>query len=133
MRLGEIEDVNVIANTGSIRRVVVSSVNFDVWSFTKRHLQHSGNEMRLWSVVFAKFLGCAGGIEVAQTNKFDAMNLVVPAQNLFECEFGFAVRTDGARQRRFDDWHPIGRTENRARRRKDDPSDISRDHGIKQI
>ena len=38
MRIGEIEDVNVIANTGSIRRVVVGSVDFDVRFFTERHL-----------------------------------------------------------------------------------------------
>ena len=38
MRLGEIEDVNVIANTGSIRRVVIGSVNFDIRSFTERYL-----------------------------------------------------------------------------------------------
>src|ERR1700758_1368817 len=112
MRLGEIEDVNVIANTGSIWRVIVSSVNFDVRSFTKRHLQHSRNEMRLWSMVFAKFLGCPGGIEVAEANKFDAMNLVVPAQNLFECEFGFAIGTDGTRLRGFVDWYSIGRPKN---------------------
>src|SRR5215831_17367806 len=56
MRVGEIEDVNVIANTGSIRCVVVGSVNFDVWFFTERHLQHSRNQMRLRSMVFAKFL-----------------------------------------------------------------------------
>src|SRR4029453_17865342 len=89
--------------------------------------------MRLRSMVFAKFLGCAGGIEVAQANKFHPMNLVVPAQNLFEGKFGFAVRTDGARLGGFVDWHPIRRTKNRARRREDDPPDVSRDHGVEQI
>ena len=43
MRLGEIEDVNVIANTSSIRRLVVSSINFDVRFFTKRHVQNRRN------------------------------------------------------------------------------------------
>src|SRR5262249_10137098 len=116
MRVGEIEDVNVIANTGSIRRVVVGSVNFDLRFFTKRHLQHSRNEMRLRSMVFAKFHGRAGGIEVAQTNKFHAMNLVVPTQNLFEREFGFAVRINGTGLCGFVDWHAIRRTKDRAGR-----------------
>src|SRR6516164_10424542 len=84
MRLGQIEDVNVIANTGSIRRVVISSVNFDVRSFTQRHLQHSRNQMRLRPMVFTKSLRCAGGIEVAQANKFHTMNLMVPTQNSFK-------------------------------------------------
>src|SRR6266487_4451247 len=133
MRIREIEDVNVIANTGSIRRVVVGSVNVDVWFFSERHLQHSRNEMRLRSMVFAKSLGCAGGIEVAQTNKFHSMNLVVPAQNFFKREFGFAVGTDGTRLRGFVDWQAIWRTKKGACRRKDDPPHTSRDHGIEQI
>jgi hypothetical protein len=61
------------------------------------------------------------------------MNLVVPAKHFFEGEFGFAVWADGARLRGFVDWQAIGRTEKRACRRKDDPPDISRDHGIEQI
>src|SRR4029453_2986536 len=133
MRVGEIEDVNVIANTGSIWRVVVGSVNFDVRSFSESHLQHSWNEMRLRSMVFAKSLGCAGGIEVAQTNKFHPMNLVVPTKNFFESEFGFAGGTDGTRLRGFVDWQAIRRTKKGACRRKDDPPHTSRDHGIEQI
>src|SRR6478735_5604157 len=133
MRIGEIEDVDVIANTGSIRRVVVGSVNFDVRFFTERHLQHRRNEMRLRSMVLAKFLGCAGGVEVAQTNKFHSMNFVVPAQNFFKCEFGFAVGTDGTQLRGFINWQAIGRTKKSARRRKDDPTHPSRKHGIEQI
>src|SRR5215831_824215 len=89
--------------------------------------------MRLWSMVFAKFPGCAGSIEVAQANKFHPINLIVPTQNFLEREFGFAVGTDGARLHRFVDWQPIGRPKNSAGRRKDDPPDISRDHGIEQI
>src|SRR4029077_4070359 len=133
MSVGEIEDVNVIANTGSIRRVVVGSVNFNVRSFTERHLQHSWNEVRFRSMVLAKFLGCAGGIEVAQTNKFHSMNFVVPAEHFFEHEFGFAVGTDGTRLRGFVDWQAIGRTKKSACRRKDDPPHTNRDHGIEQI
>src|SRR5262249_25135606 len=110
MRVGEIEDVNVIANTGSIRSVVVGAVDFDVRFCNERHLQHSRNEMRLRSMVFAKFLRCTGGVEIAQANKFQPMNLVVPAQNFFEGEFGFAIGTDGTRLRCFVNWHPIGRT-----------------------
>jgi len=133
MRVGEIEDVNVIANTGPIRRVVVGAVNFEVRFFTERHLQHSRNEVRLRSMVFAKFLGCAGGIEVAQANKFHSMNLVVPAQNFLEREFGFTVGTNGTRLRGFVDWQAIRRTKKGACRRKDDPPHTSRDHGIEQI
>ena len=130
MCLGEIENVNVIANTGSIRRVVIGSVNFNVRSFTERHLQHSRNQMCLRSMVFTKSLRCTGGIEVAQANKPKAMNLVVPAQDFFKRQFGFAVRTDGTRLRGFVDWQAIGRAKKSACGRKDNPPDISRYHRI---
>ena len=133
MRVGEIEDVDVIANTRSIRRVVVVSVDFDVRFLTECHLQHSWNEMRLRSMVFAKFLRCAGGVEVAQANKFHPMDVVVPTQNFFEREFGFAIGTDGTWLCGFIDWHAIRRTKDRAGGREDDPPDISRDHRVEQI
>src|SRR4051794_10095575 len=107
MRLGEIDDMDVIANTGSIRRVVVGPVNLNARFFTERHLKHSWNEMRLRSMVLAEVLRCAAGVEVAQTNKFHSMDFVVPAQNFLEHEFGFPVRTDGTRLRRFVNWQPI--------------------------
>src|SRR5262245_40072032 len=110
VRVGKIEDMNVIANTRSIGRVVVRAVDFDIRFFTKRRLKHIRNEMCLRSMVFAKFLRCARGIEVPKANKFHSMNLVVPAQNFFEGEFGFAIRTDGTRLRCFINWHPIWRT-----------------------
>src|SRR3954462_11321005 len=89
--------------------------------------------MRLRSMVFAEFLGCARGIEVAQTNKFHPMNFVVPAQNLLKRQFGFAVGTDGTRLRGFVDWQAIGRTKKSAGRRKDDAPHTSRDYGVEQI
>ena len=110
MRVSQIEDVDVIANTSSIRCVVIGSVDFDVRFFTERHLQHSRNEMRLRPMVLAEFLGCAGGIEIAQANKFQPVNFVVPAQHFLEHEFGFAVRIDRTRLRGFIDWQAIGRS-----------------------
>ena len=47
-------------------------------------------------MVLAEFLGRAGRVEITERNKLQPVNLVVPAQNLFECEFGFAVGIDRA-------------------------------------
>src|SRR5262249_35857618 len=114
VRLGKIKDVNVVANTCSVGGVVVGSINFDVRPPTERCLQHSRNEMRLRPVVFAKFLRCTGGVEIAQANKLQPVNLIVPAQNFLKREFGLAVWVDRARRRGFVNGHAIGRTKNRA-------------------
>ena len=70
--------------------------------------------MRLRVMVFAEPLRCTRGVEIAQANKFHAVNLIVPAQNILECEFGFAVWIDRASWRGFVDWHSIWRPKDRA-------------------
>src|SRR5437867_8428072 len=44
-------------------------------------------------MIFAEVLSCTGRIEVAQTNKLQSMDLVVPPQDFFESQLRFALRT----------------------------------------
>ena len=46
MRLGEILDVNVIADRGSVRSRVVDPIDVDVRSLSEDGLQHQGDEVR---------------------------------------------------------------------------------------
>ena len=43
MRSREIENVNVVANTGAIQSFIIRPVNFYVWLLAKRNLEHVGN------------------------------------------------------------------------------------------
>src|SRR3954470_3029566 len=64
VRVREVDNVNVISNTGSIGCIVIRSVNLDAWALAERHPHHGGNQMRLRPVIFAEVLGGAGGVEV---------------------------------------------------------------------
>ena len=86
MRARQIENVNVVANAGAIRCVVIGAVNFNMRFFAERDLQHIRDEMRLAAMVFAKFCRRAGGIEIAQRDKAQSVDLIVPAQDFLEGE-----------------------------------------------
>ena len=84
-------------------------------------------------MIFAELLCGAGGVEVTQTNKLYAIDLVVPAQKFFESQFRFAVGADRARRSGFVDWQAIRRAEDGAGRRKHHPPDAGCDHGVEQV
>ena len=66
MRACKIDDMDVIANTCAVGRLIVGSVNFDIRALTERDLQHGGNQMCLRPMIFAEVLRGAGRIEVTQ-------------------------------------------------------------------
>ena len=55
VRPGKIDNVNVIADAGAIRRVVIGPVNFDVRLLAERNFEHVRNEMGFDAMVFAEF------------------------------------------------------------------------------
>ena len=87
MSAGKVDNVNVIADAASIRRLIIRSKDFDVWSLAKRSFENIWNQMCFDSMVFAKFLRSSGSIEIAERNKFQSVDLAVPAENFFEGEF----------------------------------------------
>src|ERR1700730_16615141 len=71
MRLGEILDVDVIANRGSVSSRVIDPIDVDVRSLSEGRLQHQGDEVRFGFVKLADLaLGVASGsIEIAQRHR----------------------------------------------------------------
>src|SRR5256885_8488230 len=69
VRTRKIDNMDVVANTRSIGRFVISTVNFKIRFLAQRDLQHGGNQMCLRPMIFAELLGRARGVEIAQTNK----------------------------------------------------------------
>src|SRR5207302_6743309 len=60
----QVDDVNVVANTGSVRSFIIVPVNFHVRFLTERDLKHVWDQVRLDPVIFAETPRCAGRIEV---------------------------------------------------------------------
>src|SRR5438093_11660494 len=67
MSLGEIVDVNIVANAGAVRSWIIGAVNLDMRSPSQDGLQNERDQMGLRVVVFANgSIGAgAGGLEIA--------------------------------------------------------------------
>ena len=74
--------------------MVVIAVNHDLVALALGHLEHQRDQVCLRLVVFAEIGGGAGGVKVTQCRIFDPVDFVVPAQDFFKTEFGFAVGID---------------------------------------
>src|SRR4051812_24667272 len=133
MRASEIKDVDVITDARSVRCLVIRPVNLHVPFLAERHFQDVRDEMSLDAVVFAKTVGGAGGVEVAQRNKPKIMNLAVPMQDLLESQFGFAVRIDGPLRQVLVNRDSFRRTKNRAGGREDEALRARSKHGIEKV
>jgi hypothetical protein len=94
--LGEVDDVDIVADAGAVRGLVVGAVDFDVRFLAEGDLDDVRDEVGLAAVVFAISDGGAGGVEVAEGDEFEAVDFVVPAKDFLEEEFRLAVGVDGA-------------------------------------
>src|SRR5215469_8723324 len=78
VRPGEIDDVRVIANTGPVARRIIVTVNRNLFALTESDLQHQRNEMALGLVRLPILFRSAGGIEITERDRAQAVDLVVP-------------------------------------------------------
>ena len=107
MSLGEIDDVNVVADTGAVRSGVVGAKDSAFLLLGKRDAQHVGDEVRLDSALFAKFLAATGGVEIAERHKLQPVQLAVPFEYRLEHQLAFAVRVDWLLRSLLSDRHGV--------------------------
>src|SRR4029077_8346955 len=62
----KVNDMDVVANTCSICRLVIGAVNFDIRFSAKRDLKHVGDQMCLLTMIFPEALSRTSCVEVAQ-------------------------------------------------------------------
>src|SRR4030095_9890128 len=55
MRMGQIDNMDVIANAGAIRRFVIGPENLNMFFLSQCNLEHVWNQMRFAAVIFSKF------------------------------------------------------------------------------
>ena len=78
MRLRQVEDVDVIADAGAVGRRIIRAENLALRLLAERDLQHVRNQMRLDAMMFAEFFARAGGVEVAEGDELQPVNLLIP-------------------------------------------------------
>src|SRR5438876_1965117 len=114
VRLGEVNDVNVVANASAIRRGVIGAEDVALRRLAEDGLEHVGNQMRLDSVVFAEALARTRRVEVTERDELQTVNSLIPLQHLFEHQLRLAVRIDRARRQFFGHRQPLRSAVHRA-------------------
>ncbi len=133
MGLCEVEDMDVVADTGAVGRGVVGSEDGDVRFLSERDFEHVWDEMGFDAVIFAEAFRGACGVEVAKGDAAEAVDFVVPTEDFFELQFGFAVRVDGRLWGGLGDGHGFRNAEGCAGGREDHFEDSGGDHGFEEI
>ena len=114
MGLGQIDDVNVVADATAIGGGVVGSVDLHGLLPAQCHHENIGNEMGLDPVILAELSGGSGGVEVAERHEGDAVQFSVPAEDLLEHQLRLPVGIDRFLEEGLVDRHRLGNAECRA-------------------
>lgn len=93
--IGDIEDVDVIANAGAVGGGVIGTEDFELRDEAESGVENFGDEMGFDAMGFAALCGGAGGVEIAESGVVKTGVGAVVGENFFEAELGFAVRVDG--------------------------------------
>ena len=93
VRIGQVVHMNVVANTGAIRRRVVGAVDPQRWSVRGGGGERQWNQMSFRIVElanFAAFVG-PGGVEITETHRAQSVSAAVSLQRVFKKKFRCAV------------------------------------------
>src|SRR5215470_11967130 len=93
MRLGEILDMDVVADRRAVRGRVIGAVDLDVGPPSESGLKHERNEVSLRLVAFTDFtVGVGtGGIKIAERHPAQPIGLAIPMQCPLNRELGLAI------------------------------------------
>src|SRR6185437_8330646 len=131
---GEVVDVDVIADAGSIGSGIIVAEDRDSLALPERRLQDDRNQVRLGRVVLAQIpLGAgAGGVEVAQRRISEAVGPCVVGQRALDDQLGEPVGIDGLLRLLLGDWNPFGFAVGGGRAGEYDLQDAGRAHRFEQ-
>lgn len=93
--IGDIEDVNVVADAGAVGRRVIEAENFELGDIAESGVENAGNEMGFGAMVLAALGGGAGGVEIAENGVLQSGVGAIVGKDFLEAELGFAVGIDG--------------------------------------
>src|SRR5581483_5732533 len=133
MGLGQINDVDIIPDAGAVGRGIIGAVNLALGGLAERDFEDVRDEVGFDAMMFAEFLAGAGGVEIAEGDKLEAVDLVIPVQHLLEHELGFAVGVDGTLGQIFGHRDAVGGAVGGAGGTEDELFHFGFDGGVQQL
>ena len=111
MGLGDVDDVDVVADAGAVWRGIIGAEDLAFLGLSEGDLEHVGDQVRLHPVMFAEAFAGPGGVEVAEGDELHAVELVIPLEDLLEHQLGLAVGIHRLLRRGLVDGHAVRRAE----------------------
>lgn len=94
VRLREIVDMDVVANTGAVRRGIVGAEDRNRAGCLESGAENVWDEMGFGFVAFGVAVPRAGGVEITEDSVAESVNLAEPFQDDFGLQLGLAVWID---------------------------------------
>ena len=95
VRIGDIENVDIVADAGAVGSGIVGTENFELWDEAKCGVENLGDEVGFDAMGFAALGRGASGVEIAERGVMDAGVGAIVGEDFFEAQLGFTVRVDG--------------------------------------
>ena len=106
MGVGQIGDVNIVADAGAVGGGIVVAIDADRRATPQSYIEHERNQMGFRVVGFAAgdaigAFGSPSDIEVAQRGVAQAVDSIEPPQHVLDQELGLSISIGGAEARIF--------------------------------
>jgi hypothetical protein len=132
---GQVIDVHVVPQAGSVRGGVVGAEQLQVGPLADRHVDRDRDQVGLRVVVLANgaVLGGAGGVEVAEGRERQLLDMGQGAQRPLEVELGLPVGVDRRLGQILAHRQAVRDAEGGAGRGKHELGDAGLQHGVQQV
>jgi hypothetical protein len=130
--VGEVGDVDVVADRRAVRCGVVGAEHRDRVAATGGDLQDQRDEVGLGVVTFATPRGGAGGVEVAERRRPEPVDPVVPVEHPLDEQLRLPVRVGRGERGILADGAALGFAVHRGGRGEDEPADAVREQDLEE-
>ena len=135
VRIGQVVDVNKIANAGAVGRGIICSEDRHMWTFSESDVEDDRDDVGLGRVVFTErtILGGSTCVEVTKRDKPHSVCRGEVAHGAFAGELGEPVGIDRVLGRVFVDWASLGNAVGGRGAGEDQFGHAHRAHGLEDV
>src|SRR5579859_6985856 len=108
MGAGKVFHMDVVAHGGAVGGVVVRAIEVDGIAPAGGSLEHEGNQVGLWTVVFALLAAGPGDVEVAHADGGQTVRRRLEAEHLVHGQLGGTIGAQPDGRRVLGDRHAVG-------------------------
>ena len=92
MYLCQVAHMNIITNSGPIRRLIIHSKNLNARPLPQSYLQNIGYQVSLLPVIFPKTRRGSSRVKITKDNRTYPMSLRKPRHHPFKSQLGMTIR-----------------------------------------